>query len=114
MKKETNHIFYNQNSTDLSEIKDKSVDLIVTSPPYPMIEMWNDCFVAQDKSINLKKFDETYLKMHTLLEKVWNECDRVLKNSGFICINIGDAVKNCDGVFKVYSNHTKIIDFSKN
>lgn len=33
-----------------------------------------------------------------------------------MCINIGDAVKNCNGRFKLFANHTKIIEFftSKN
>lgn len=111
MLKATRHIFYNKNSTDLSEIRDKSVNLIVTSPPYPMIEMWNECFTSQDKRIDLCDYDNAYSKMHELLDKVWRECDRVLADNGFICINIGDAVKNCNGNFKVYSNHARILEF---
>ncbi|MBA7547160.1 hypothetical protein ES705_39562 [subsurface metagenome] len=26
----------------MSEIKDQSVELVVTSPPYPMIDMWDN------------------------------------------------------------------------
>ena len=32
-------------------IEDESVDLIVTSPPYPMVEMWDTIFSDQEKQI---------------------------------------------------------------
>ena len=32
------------NSQNLKEIENESVNLIVTSPPYPMIEMWDEVF----------------------------------------------------------------------
>lgn len=110
----TNHILYNQSSTDLSQISDKSVNLIVTSPPYPMIEMWDNCFISQDKKIDLFDYDNAYEKMHSLLNKVWSECDRVLADNAFICINIGDAVKNCSGCFKLFPNHVEIVRFFSN
>lgn len=45
--KETMQLFVNGDSKNLSFLKDKSVQLVVTSPPYPMIEMWNDSFSSQ-------------------------------------------------------------------
>ena len=38
-------------SQKLEAIADKSVDLIVTSPPYPMIEMWDECFIEQSPEV---------------------------------------------------------------
>ena len=35
----TTHTLYVGNSNSMEQIEDKSVQLIVTSPPYPMIEM---------------------------------------------------------------------------
>ena len=32
------------NSQNLKEIENESVNLIVTSPPYPMIEMWDEVY----------------------------------------------------------------------
>ena len=37
-----NHTIYFNAAQNMSQIKDKSVDLVVTSPPYPMIKMWDD------------------------------------------------------------------------
>lgn len=111
----TETLILNKNSNNLPEIIDKSVDLIVTSPPYPMIEMWDDLFCKIDPTISddLQNFrgNNAFDKMHKILNKTWQECDRVLKDNGFVCINIGDATRTIDGNFSLYSNHTKIINF---
>jgi len=111
----TTHKFISQNSNDLSSIEDKSVNLIITSPPYPMIEMWDEIFSKQDPSIkealNTGDGNVAFSKMHEVLNSVWNECDRVLKDNGFVCINVGDATRTINDDFQLYSNHTRIIDF---
>jgi DNA modification methylase len=40
----TNHQIFFKNSNNMKELSSESVDLVVTSPPYPMIEMWDDGF----------------------------------------------------------------------
>ena len=99
----------------MSQLENGSVNLIVTSPPYPMIEMWDEMFSEQDPGIKtcLENGDgmSAYNKMHEILNSVWKECDRVLKDNGFVCINIGDATRTIDGNFQLFSNHTKIIDY---
>jgi DNA modification methylase len=35
----------------LHELPNESVDLMVTSPPYPMIEMWDEIFSKQNSAI---------------------------------------------------------------
>lgn len=108
----TNHKVLCSDSRNLKDVPDNSVDLIITSPPYPMIGMWDDVFclmdpsIRSDLSVNPKNAFE---KMHTCLDDVWKECDRVLKNNGFACINIGDATRTINGVFALYSNHSRII-----
>lgn len=110
----TNHTMIAANSGNLSMLPDKSVNLVVTSPPYPMIEMWDAIFAEQNPEIktNLSNGDgmAAFNKMHDILNTVWRECDRVLDDNGFICINIGDATRTIDGRFQLYSNHTKIIN----
>lgn len=110
----TTHRVLIANSNNMSGLADQSVNLIVTSPPYPMIEMWDEMFSEQDPAIAkcLEKGDgqEAFRKMHYLLNDVWKECDRVLKENGFICINIGDATRTINGDFQLYSNHSKIIE----
>ena len=47
----TEHRIINTDSKNIQEISKGSVQLIVTSPPYPMIEMWDKMFETQDPSI---------------------------------------------------------------
>lgn len=37
----TEHKFHIGSSCDMQELEDNSIELVVTSPPYPMIEMWD-------------------------------------------------------------------------
>ena len=110
----TQHSFIVSDSKNLKGIPDKSVHLIVTSPPYPMIEMWDQMFGEQDPTIKAdlesNKGMAAFEKMHEILFSVWKECDRVLCDNGFVCINIGDATRTIGGVFQLFSNHTKIIN----
>ena len=110
----TKHTIISADSSNLSEIETGSVDLIVTSPPYPMIEMWDETFSHQDPKIGIAlnngDGNAAFSGMHDVLDRVWRECDRVLADSGFVCINIGDAVRTVGGIFRMYSNHSRIID----
>lgn len=110
-----NHTVIQGNSNCLSQIATGSVQLIVTSPPYPMIEMWDAMFSEQDPEVGIalenKQGDKAFAAMHRILNATWDECDRVLASNGFICINIGDATRTIDGDFKLYSNHTAIINY---
>ena len=111
----TKHEIMNANSTNIHHVPDESVNLIVTSPPYPMIEMWDEMFCKQEPCIESFLNDgqgiEAFNAMHQLLNKVWEECDRVLTKNGFICINIGDATRTIKDTFQLFSNHTMIINF---
>jgi len=96
----------------MSAIEDESVNLIVTSPPYPMIEMWDEVFAAQNEKIGEELQaapQDAFELMHRELDKVWKECFRVLTSGGFLCINIGDATRTVDGNFRLYNNHARII-----
>lgn len=102
------------NSQNLKEVEDESVNLIVTSPPYPMIEMWDEIFSKLNPSIadalNDENGAEAYNLMNEELDKVWAEVDRVLAPAGIACINIGDATRKIGNSFQLYSNHSKIIN----
>ncbi|RQD77172.1 MAG: site-specific DNA-methyltransferase [Candidatus Syntrophonatronum acetioxidans] len=110
----TSHNILFQDSRELKNIKDEGADLAVTSPPYPMIEMWDEMFIKQNPEIE-KAFKEgesskAFEYMHRELDKVWRELFRVLKKGGIACINIGDATRTIKGNFKLYSNHSRIIN----
>jgi len=111
----TSHKIFFQNSQDQSPVASESVNLVVTSPPYPMIEMWDEIFSNQDKRISdaLKKNDGSaaFELMHQAMDPVWKETFRVLKDGGFACINIGDATRTINGNFALYPNHARIISY---
>ena len=44
----TVHTVYYEDSRAMDKIADASIDLVVTSPPYPMIEMWDGLFAELD------------------------------------------------------------------
>lgn len=112
---QTKHSFIFKNASCLSEIKDGEVDLVVTSPPYPMIEMWDSIFVLEDPSIEKELSNgngkTAFEKMNLILDNVWSEMDRVLKPGGIICINIGDATRTINKSFSLYPSHSRILSF---
>jgi len=109
----TSHNILFADSRKLGNIDDNAIDLVVTSPPYPMIEMWDELFNALNpkigKYIKASEGKKSFELMHLELDKVWMELDRVVKPSGFVCINIGDATRTIGKRFRLYSNHARII-----
>lgn len=108
----TRHNVYLKDATAMSQLSSESVNLVVTSPPYPMIEMWDSLFCSMDKSIKsaLDSGDgmHAHRLMHQALDRVWSEVDRVLAPSGIACINIGDATRALNGAFRMYPNYASI------
>ena len=111
----TIHNILFQDARDLKEIPSESVDLVVTSPPYPMIDMWDEMFSHQNPEIQdaLACGDgkQAYEQMHAILDSVWNEVFRVLKKGRFACINIGDATRKVQDDFCLYPNHARILNY---
>lgn len=89
-------------SRRMTEVHDESVQLVVTSPPYPMVAIWDDLFNESSAS--------SYDAMHEYLNQTWKEVERVLVQGGIACINIGDATRTRDGVFHLYPNHSRVIE----
>ena len=110
----TNHKVFFQSSNNMSQIKDDSVDLMVTSPPYPMIRMWDEMFSEQNpeirKALDGNDGNLAFELMNRELDKVWDETLRVLKEGGIACINIGDATRTINGNFQLYSNSSRILN----
>jgi len=78
------HKIYFKSSENMSEVKNGVIKTIITSPPY-----WNLKNYLNEGQIGYK---ETYNKYLLRLEKVWEECFRVLKKDGSIWININTRV----------------------
>ena len=109
----SNHKVIFGNAINMESVSSESVDLMVTSPPYPMVEMWDEMF-AQQSSIVKKALakgngPDAFELMHQVLDPVWKEVYRVLKFGGFACINIGDATRTINGNFVLYPNHMRIL-----
>lgn len=110
----TQHRILFKDARNMGDLASESVELVVTSPPYPMIEMWDSVFAAQNPAVadhlragrGLEAFD----LMHELLDEVWRELYRILKPGCIACINIGDAVRTLNGRFQLYSNHARILN----
>ncbi len=111
---QTRHRLLRADARRMAAVADASVNLVVTSPPYPMIAMWDGLFGDLDPEIARSLADgrpqEMFARMHGLLDPVWDEVYRVLRPGGFACINIGDAVRSFNGEFGLYANHVRILD----
>ena len=100
-------MIYNHSSESMHEVKDSSVHLIVTSPPYPMIAKWDelDLFLRGREDLIISKDDFWF--QHEQLLRIWEECKRVLVDGGIACINIGDATRSLNKEFCCYPNYAK-------
>ena len=75
-------LIHNDRLKLLNKLKNNSVQLIITSPPYNI-----------GKSYEKKKPFENYLKEQ---EKTLKECFRVLKKSGSLCWQVGSYFENSE------------------
>lgn len=101
----TNHKIYFGDSRALNKIEDKSVQLIITSPPYWQLKDYGNS--------NQIGFDNSYEEYINNLNLVWMECERVLSEGCKLCINIGDQFARSVyyGRYKVVPIRTEIIRF---
>ena len=110
----TQHRLFFQNSCQMTSLSNHSVDLVVTSPPYPMIEMWDPLFGIQNaevaRALDIGDGRKAFELMHRELDAVWQEVGRLLKPGGIVCVNIGDAARTINGCFSLYPNHARIIN----
>jgi len=109
----TYHQVLLEDARDLSRIADDSVELVVTSPPYPMIEMWDAMFAGMNPTIaaalSAGDGSRAFELMHQELDEVWAECFRVLRPGCIACVNIGDAVRTVADDFQLYANHARVV-----
>lgn len=101
----TKHKLIFGDSRSMKDVPDKSVQLIVTSPPY-----WQLKDYGASSQIG---FNDTYEGYINNLNFVWKECFRVLSDGCRLCINIGDQFARSlyYGRYKVIPIRTEIIRF---
>jgi modification methylase len=81
----TSHRLHLGDARDLSWISDRSVHLVVTSPPYWTLKEYAP---GNDSQMGHFKDYEHFLDE---LDRVWAECARVLVGGGRICCVVGDV-----------------------
>jgi len=101
----TTHTIIQGDSRQMSKLKDSSVHLIVTSPPYWQLKDYGNK--------NQIGFNDSYENYINNLNLVWSECFRVLHDGCRLCINIGDQFARSVyyGRYKVIPIHSEIIKF---
>lgn len=90
-------------SRKMTEVKNNSIDLVVTSPPY-----WHIKDYGAPGQIGYGQSLHEYLKD---LYRVWKECYRIIKPGRRLCINIGDqfARSIIYGRYKIIPLHAELI-----
>ena len=73
-----------KDARDMSELKNESVHLVITSPPYYDLKEYN----SNNNHKNQLGSPDSYEKYLESLNSVWKECIRVLCPDGKLCINI--------------------------
>jgi DNA modification methylase len=110
--KSTQHKAQCADSRLMDFVQNSSIALVITSPPYPMIEMWDLVFGDLNKEIVLgtEHGDPhgAFELMHRELDAVWAQVDRVTIPGGMVCVNVGDATRTIAGLFRMYPNAERI------
>ncbi|MEM3852181.1 MAG: site-specific DNA-methyltransferase [Methanomassiliicoccales archaeon] len=90
----------------------RPVHLVITSPPYPMLGMWDELFSKLDPNIQTLLHDgelnSAFELMHRQLDMVWSNMIDHLLPGGFLCINVGDALRRNGESFCLFPNHSRI------
>lgn len=101
----TSHRIIIGDSRGMMELPDRSVHLVVTSPPYWQLKDYGD-----EGQIG---FNDSYEDYINNLNLVWQECHRVLHDGCRLCVNIGDQFARSVyyGRYKIIPIRTEIIKF---
>ncbi len=102
---ETNHKIIIGDSRNMAELKNNSVHLVITSPPYWQLKDYG--------SLDQIGFNDSYENYINNLNLVWKECFRALNDGCRLCINIGDQFARSVyyGRYKIIPIRTEIIKF---
>ncbi len=85
----------------LDGLAPRSIELVVTSPPYPMIPQWDELFAA------LGAHD--YAGRLGVLADAWRAAYRVVVPGGILAVVIGDALRRGDDGFRLWPNHARTL-----
>ncbi|MBL7131314.1 MAG: thermonuclease family protein [Candidatus Omnitrophica bacterium] len=105
MKNGSMHRIIIGDSRHMDEVKDTTVHLVITSPPYWQLKDYG----AEDQI----GFNDSYQDYIDNLNKTWKECHRILHPGCRLCVNIGDQFARAIlyGRYKVIPIRTEIIKY---
>ena len=92
------HVVKTGDARSLTFLKNNSIHLVVTSPPYFNLKSYHsDCHGSQLGRIN------NYDQFLDELDRVWSECIRILVPGGRVCCVIGDILvpRKIDGRHRI-------------
>lgn len=100
----TSHRIILGDARSMDSVKDESVHLVVTSPPYFDLVEYED---SDGQLGHLHSYERFLIE----LEKVWTECLRVLIPGGRLCIVVGDVCRSRRrfGTHEVIPLHADIV-----
>ncbi len=75
------YTIFNKDSRFLKEVQDKTIDLVITSPPFNISHKYR----SYHDSLDYKDFDDMY---STVIKSI----SRVLKDGGFLIVDIADII----------------------
>ncbi len=109
----TTHAIHITDAREAPPIAPRSIGLIITSPPYPMIAMWDALFSemspAAGRALEAGDGVAAFEAMHQQLDRVWHHCAEALCPGGLLCLNMGDATRTLAGRFQLYPNHARAL-----
>jgi len=96
-------LVYHGDSRRMADLESRSVELIVTSPPY-----WQIKDYGVPGQIGHGQGLHAYLRDLSL---VWGECHRVTREGGRMCVNIGDQFARASvyGRYRIIPLHAEVI-----
>ncbi len=85
----TESICFLGSSMNMHQLSDRSVALVVTSPPY-FVGKDYELAVAETSEAGERAVPSSYLEFLTMLRTVFAECERVLEPGGRIAVNVAN------------------------
>ena len=87
----TKHTIIHGTCERMDDVRDNSISLVITSPPYYNAKDYGDT-----GSSNIGNSEElgAYAQYFRLMETVYRECYKKLKMGGHMVVNIGDVIQN--------------------
>lgn len=103
---QVNRIICGEVLSELAKIPDKSVNLIVTSPPYFQQRKYTDSIMEIGQEVDVQSYFQ-------ILLEVFIECKRILSPLGSICWNMGDGYKDKSLMLLPYRFAIMVLDHYK-